>query len=193
MPRVEVFNKEEVLTNTILTFWKKGFHGTSMQDLVDATRLNRSSIYNSFGNKNELYEIALKKYQKERSALLQNSLIKAGNPREALQLIFTEIISQMHENKYVHGCFEINSKTEMGHQNEVISQLLLKSEEQQLDFFEHLIKDGQNRGLINERQSASEYAFLIFNAYQGIQLSGIFIKNKESLQTIAHNSLRILM
>ena len=45
MPRVEEFNREEVIGRAVEVFWDKGYHGASMQDLVDATGLNRSSIY----------------------------------------------------------------------------------------------------------------------------------------------------
>ena len=45
-------------------FHDKSYSLTSMQDLVDATGLNRSSIYNTFGSKLDLYMLCLKDYQK---------------------------------------------------------------------------------------------------------------------------------
>ena len=63
MPKVETFNKEQVLNNVIRLFHEKGYNATSMQDLVDATGLNRSSIYNSFGSKKELFQESLKTYR----------------------------------------------------------------------------------------------------------------------------------
>ena len=54
MPKTEIFNRVDVLDKAAKIFSNKGFNGTSMQDLVDTTGLNRSSIYNSFGSKLDL-------------------------------------------------------------------------------------------------------------------------------------------
>ncbi len=193
MPRREDFDREKVLKSAILIFWEKGFHGTSMQDLVDVTGLNRSSIYNSFGSKLDFYLLSLKTYQKNQSALLQSILIKAGNPREALQLIFNRTISQTINKESPHGCFEINSLNELASHQPLVKQLLWQSKEQHIDFFENLIKDGQKRGLINERQTANEYGHLIFNAYQGLKATSFWMDDKITLQTLVQNILRILM
>ena len=50
MPKLETFDKVQVIDKAMYLFHAKGYHLTSMQDLVDATGLNRSSIYNSFGS-----------------------------------------------------------------------------------------------------------------------------------------------
>ncbi|MDC8000912.1 TetR/AcrR family transcriptional regulator [Aequorivita todarodis] len=193
MPKTTTFTKEKVLAQAISCFYKKGYHGTSMQDLVDTTELNRSSIYNSFGSKMDLYQAALRFHQKQRFAVLQKILMKAGNPREALQFIFNEIITQIVESNDDKGPFEINCLSEMATQNKAVKQLLLQSQEHQLNFFENVIKEGQKRGLINERQTAVEYGHLIFSAYQGIQVMGILIKDKHILEITAQNTLRTLM
>ena len=65
MPRVEIFNRDEVLEKAVRLFHNKGYNATSMQDLVDATGLNRSSIYNSFGSKKELYQQSLRAYKEQ--------------------------------------------------------------------------------------------------------------------------------
>ena len=60
MSREIVFNEVEVVSKVVGLFWQKGYNGTSVQDLTTVTGLNRSSIYNSFGSKKELYKLALK-------------------------------------------------------------------------------------------------------------------------------------
>ena len=60
MPKTITFDRTEVVQNVMELFWKKGYNGTSMQDLVDVTGLNRSSFYNTFGDKFSLFEEALK-------------------------------------------------------------------------------------------------------------------------------------
>ena len=63
MPKVETFNRDLVITQATEVFHDKGYNAASMQDLVDATGLNRSSIYNSFVSKLNLYIDCLEAYQ----------------------------------------------------------------------------------------------------------------------------------
>src|ERR687898_2761085 len=43
-------------------FWAQGFEATSLDDLEAATGLSRSSLYNTFGTKRELFERAMRQY-----------------------------------------------------------------------------------------------------------------------------------
>jgi hypothetical protein len=44
VPRVKLFKEEEALTKAMMIFWKKGYHDTSIQDLVDHLGINRASL-----------------------------------------------------------------------------------------------------------------------------------------------------
>ena len=44
MPRTKQFNEEEVLNKAMELFWEKGFHATSIQDLVSHLGINRASL-----------------------------------------------------------------------------------------------------------------------------------------------------
>ena len=72
MPKSILFDRDETIAKVTSLFWEKGYHATSMQDLVDVTGLNRSSIYNSFGDKYNLFIESLKHYKKEQINGLDN-------------------------------------------------------------------------------------------------------------------------
>ena len=60
MARPREFDLEVVLSKARILFAKKGYHGTSIDDLVHATGLQRGSIYKAFGSKRNLFEAALR-------------------------------------------------------------------------------------------------------------------------------------
>ena len=43
-------------------FWRKGYEGTSIDDLTEAMGINRPSLYCAFGNKEQLFRKALDRY-----------------------------------------------------------------------------------------------------------------------------------
>lgn len=62
MPRTKSFQPEEALNQMMMVFWSKGYDSTSVADLELATGLNKRSLYNTFGNKEAIFEAALKRY-----------------------------------------------------------------------------------------------------------------------------------
>ena len=74
MPRVKQFNEEQVLEKAMEVFWKKGYNGSSMQELVDGMGINRASIYDTFGSKEELFERAFEIYREKNLARIRNFL-----------------------------------------------------------------------------------------------------------------------
>lgn len=64
MARPLAFDPQEKLHQAMLLFWRKGYESTSVQDLVDALQINRFSLYNTFGDKEALFEQVVRHYRK---------------------------------------------------------------------------------------------------------------------------------
>lgn len=55
-------DRVSALDAAVLTFWEKGYEGTSLTDLTDAMQLSRPSLYSAFGDKAKLFDAALVRY-----------------------------------------------------------------------------------------------------------------------------------
>lgn len=62
MGRKKQYQRDDIIMIAMNTFWNKGYHGTSLADLIDATGLNKKTIYAEFGSKDELFHTALQLY-----------------------------------------------------------------------------------------------------------------------------------
>ncbi len=62
MGRPREFDETDAIQQAMLLFWDEGFDGSSLEALEQATGLNRSSLYNTFGSKLELFVRALDAY-----------------------------------------------------------------------------------------------------------------------------------
>ncbi|MEM8671747.1 MAG: TetR/AcrR family transcriptional regulator [Planctomycetota bacterium] len=60
--RPREFDEQETLRRVTDTFWREGYAGASFEQLVTDSGLSRSSLYNAFGGKDELFEKALRYY-----------------------------------------------------------------------------------------------------------------------------------
>ena len=72
--RPRAYDPKTALARAAETFWKAGYAGTSLDDLVAATGMNRPSLYAAFGDKRELYLKTLEHYRDEYRALARETL-----------------------------------------------------------------------------------------------------------------------
>lgn len=106
------FDRYEVVQNSTKLFWRKGFNGSSMQQIVEVTGLKPGSLYLAFGNKEGLYQAALQQYAKKSEILVQQKLRDAPSVGEGICQILLEMIDEASQTEYC-SCFLINSQLEL--------------------------------------------------------------------------------
>ncbi len=193
MPKVEVFDKALVLEQATHVFHDKGYHATSMQDLVDATGLNRSSIYNSFDNKLNLFMACLKAYQTAYGNKVSNELEKATDSLEAIERLFKFYLKEIVRDTEDKGCLLVNATSEMANQEPCVTHFLNSNKEGFMTMLEELVQNGQQEGCINLDKSPKEYALYLFSSIQGLRTTAILIANKKDLQSIINITLRTII
>lgn len=87
----------------MLVFAQKGFDGASLSDLTSAMKINRFSMYATFGNKEALYVKAMEAFNDVRKQRVVESL-RRKTARESVELLLRECVSRFTEPG--HGvCF----------------------------------------------------------------------------------------
>ena len=107
MGRPKSFSREEELEKAMPVFWKHGFADTSLQDLEQATGVNKSGLYSEFRDKEDLFLACLRHYlerQGERGLLTKEPL--------GWKNIETFLRSGPLNKGEKQGCFAINSMRE---------------------------------------------------------------------------------
>ncbi len=192
MPKVETFNKEVVLNKATHVFHNKGYNATSMQDLVDATGLNRSSIYNSFGCKQNLFLECLKVYQDESKTALSSIIMQSNCSLSAIEDIFNLYYNDISNDKERKGCLISNCTAELANQEPSIKTFLNANQDNMVALLEDLITKAQTKKTINTNKTAKEYALYLFTTLQGFRLTGILLNDKTQLRSIVDTTLQNL-
>src|SRR5262245_37830311 len=60
--RPRAYDADAALTQAMTAFWQLGYSATSLEQLSDATDMNRPSLYAAFGDKRALYLQTLDSY-----------------------------------------------------------------------------------------------------------------------------------
>jgi TetR/AcrR family transcriptional repressor of nem operon len=111
MARPKEFDCETALDRALELFWARGYEATSVQDLVEATGVQRQSLYDTFGGKHELYLAALRRYARQCSHLID---LLAQPGRSPLELVRDIIAASVDAAGACRVCMALNAAVERG-------------------------------------------------------------------------------
>ena len=108
MGRPKSFSREEVLEKAMPVFWKHGFADTSLQELEQATGVNKSGLYTEFRDKEDLFVACLQHYldTQEKRGLLTTQPLGWNN-------VETFLKQGPYNKGEQQGCFSVNSMREL--------------------------------------------------------------------------------
>ena len=115
MARSKVFDEEQALDAVMLAFWKSGYNSTSIQDLEQVTGLKRTSIYNAYGNKRQLFRIVLQRYL---GLMGVPAALEKPKVRDAIAAVLNEAIRLHFAKGHPGGCLMLLSLLENHHHDE---------------------------------------------------------------------------
>jgi len=109
MARPRSFNPDEALDLARDVFWRKGFQGTSLDDITAATRLAKPSLYAAFGDKNALFLKVLDRYHERIIANAERVLNDGPSARDAIECWLTGFVPFCSGVRGSRGCLSINT------------------------------------------------------------------------------------
>ena len=165
MARPREFDEHQVIESLMTVFWNKGYEATTMQDLVKASGLLKGSLYGAFGDKQTLYLVALKHYNRTRIQAGIDMLNGEGSVRQKIARLFDNVIESTRRGLFAGGCLLCNASLE-----KAVSDKQVKTEiKTTIRRLKVAIMDALKAGNVNEDQAASLAAFIV-SAYFGTRV-----------------------
>jgi len=107
--RPRAYDPHEALASATRAFWRAGYSATSLDDLTEATGMNRPSLYGAFGDKRALYLAALDRYV-ERSKQAMGEALNGPTLAESLRSVYELALSYyLPADAPPRGCFIIGT------------------------------------------------------------------------------------
>ncbi|WP_245761094.1 TetR/AcrR family transcriptional regulator [Saccharopolyspora shandongensis] len=191
-----MFDEERALEAAMRTFWANGYEATSTQDLCEATGLGRSSIYNTFSSKHDLFMRALTRYINTTSAVQLAILEDSGRSEvDRIRALFAVIVDTELENRRdgrSFGCLTVNSTVELAGRDPEAAKLLDRDTEARLAGLQAVIEAGQRDGGIASARDADSLARFINAVIGGMRIAGQAGADRAVLESIAETAMDAL-
>lgn len=188
MPRTKAFNREDALNKAMILFWKKGYYATSMQDLVEGMSINRSSMYDTFGDKHSLFIEALDTYKKEFG--ISDHYLRIDSAVEGIKKFIDDYIRDITSDSDNKGCFILNSTAEFSIENSDIHKVLKSNLSDLGKMLSTMIANGQRQNEIKKDKGPEELSDFIIAGLQGIRMIGLLKNDSRRLKRIGDNLLQ---
>ncbi len=104
---------ENAVRDAMDVFWTRGYHATSLTDLLDGTGLSRGSLYKAFGDKKALFLKALDCYAEAGLEELGETLAASGSVKQAIRAALTIYVPLSAGKPGRRGCMVMATAAEM--------------------------------------------------------------------------------
>jgi len=164
-------NRENLLNHGVALLMQQGYHGTGLQEILDAVRIPKGSFYNYFGSKEHFAAETIAHYITPYIEQLKQYLQDPDSDAlTALQRYFDESIAELEKADFKGGCLLGNLMGEVGDTSELCRQSLQLAANRYRDVVESGLHQAQQEGTIRRDKSARDMADLLVNAWQGALL-----------------------
>jgi AcrR family transcriptional regulator len=169
--RPRQFDETNAIENAMLLFWKKGFEATTIDDLTKALGINRPSLYSTFGNKDQIFKLALDHYRSG-PAYYVNRALAESTPIAAFSSLMSGLIGILTDKKYPGGCMFVCSAmpgpTRAGRSKNELSKRRLNGEKDIAKRF----REFHHAGLIDDEPGPDALAKYAATMIWGISMQG---------------------
>ncbi|MGN7896352.1 TetR/AcrR family transcriptional regulator [Bacillus sp. 22475] len=189
MARLREFDEEKALDAAMQLFWEKGYAATSLSDLTAKMEIQKPSLYSAFGDKEGLFEAALRRYTNLHAARIRTKLQNEQSVKEAIRMFFENMVEEEYKKEFSKGCFCINTMVELAPHNEKFEVLTREHQMYLAVIFQELIMKGIRSGELQSDLNAKALAQTLVTSLIGLT---VLMKSRPK-RSVIDNSVSIIV
>lgn len=169
MGRPIEFDPDKALVDAMNVFWSRGYEASSMQDILKATGLSKSSLYQAFGSKQNLFDSCLELYCRDSNLRLKELFDKSDSGRDFIEMVFQIITQSCCNDEGSKGCFVVNTVTEFGKRDKRLSDAINKQIKTVENILAEAIKRDQDNNKIDKSLDKKSLATFFMTNITGLR------------------------
>ena len=172
MGRPREFSEAAALDAAMRVFWEKGYEGASLGDLTGAMGINRSSLYASFGDKEELFNRVIARYAEGPMAFFREAL-QQPTARAVVENLLRFSVAFLGDPTHPRGCLSLQGGLACGSSAEGVKRAMIDWRRQGLKRLGERMLRAQREGDLARDVDAKDLARYISVVTNGLAVQAV--------------------
>jgi AcrR family transcriptional regulator len=189
MSRAREFDEAKVLDKALQVFWQQGYEGTSLNDLLDATGLTKSSLYATFGSKEDLFHRIVERYLSKHVEFRQACALAEPTPRRIVERLLYGMADLHAGSRTPPGCLITGAALACSPATESIRLDLVRSRNEFGQILRERLEAVASAGPLPPGMTAADAARLVVLTIQGMAVEAKGGATRNELRRIVQTFL----
>ncbi len=163
------FDPDAALDAAMGVFWRHGYGATSMDDLLSAMGIAKSSLYQAFGGKRQLFERCMQRYQDGFTQYLRKHLDAAPSGRGFIAAFLNSALEEARTPGGPRGCLVMNTANEFAQRDPAMLEAVRMGIERFKAVLHEAVLRAQREGDIDPARDASTLASFLVTSMSGLK------------------------
>ena len=191
MARPKEFDRDTALQKAVDVFCEHGYEGTSTDELLRAMDISRQSLYDTFGDKRQLYLQALQQYVADTVGEQIRALNSSSSSLKGVEAALQAFVAKAGSAE-APGCMGIGATCEFGVSDREVTALISTADKTLQSSLERRINEGKDAGEIGADIDTRAAAQFIKATLTGIKIAARGGAPADTLRNIARMAIRSL-
>ncbi len=192
MARPKAFDPDQAIAEAMTAFCDRGYAATSVHDLLAEMKLNRGSLYGTFGDKKKLFLAALEKYDQQAREQFWCLLDKPGPARGVIRQWLLAAGERCVSAAGKHGCMAARASMEVAPHDADVATWIKRVNRRNERAVARVVARGQAEGQINAKLNAMEIGRMLLYTIAGMLTMGVVAPSKKEVEGVIALALRVL-
>lgn len=192
MARPSSFDREAAIEAAMQEMWRNGYEASSVKAVSEKLGITRSSYYNAFGTREDLFKEALAVY----FAQSPDAVLHGGLPDMPILVLLTRtfraICKARAEDPEARGCLAVNSLSELDTLHDELGVMIANAVLHSAARLEDLLKLAVSAGELAEQTDVHAMALALQNLLIGLNLFSKALRDEQELWLTASTTLKAL-
>jgi len=192
MARPAEFDRQDVLIKAMNTFWRTGYTGTSINDLVTATDLKPGSLYGAFDSKRRLFFETVDLYANRTLLRVETTLLESTSPLQGVFTFFDRLCADLASDNSGKGCLLLNTLMELGSEDQELRNHITAYLNQVEKVFEKTLERARQAGELGADADCTQLAKFLMTAIWGLRVLNTTLPERSAYQQVCQTYLSAL-
>lgn len=187
------FDPEVALQAAMEVFWAKGYEASSLQDLISAMRISKSSFYQAFGSKHQLFEACLVRFREQQVERMTVALDGAQSGMAFLRFFLVSLADEVRTTEPSKGCLIMNTATELAGRDPSVATLVQQGTGAFMSILERAVKRAQKEGSVGKQKdpkTLSQFLLALLAGMKAMVKAGASAGTVEDVAEVALSALK---